>query len=92
MDSFVDGWISSEHVPYGRPYPYMIHHLMEQFNIKSTSEVAKIGDTINDIGEGKNAGCGLVVGVLSGASTGKELLENNADIVLDNISELQLDN
>ena len=77
MDTFIDGWISSENVPPGRPYPFMVHHLMEQFDIKSTSEVAKVGDTINDIKEGQNAGCGLVIGVLSGAGTQEELFQHS---------------
>ena len=38
--------------------------------------------------EGRNAGCGLVVGVLSGAGTRAELLQNGADVVLNNINEL----
>jgi phosphonatase-like hydrolase len=89
MEEFVDTWISSESVPFGRPYPFMVHRLMEECGIEKVSEVAKIGDTINDMKEGKNAGCGLVIGVLSGAGTREELLENGADVVLNNISELK---
>ena len=34
----------------------------------------KIGDTINDMQEGKNAGCGLTIGVLTGAEKKEKLL------------------
>ena len=63
LQNKVDAYISSEQVRMGRPAPYMIHHLMEECDIPSVTNVAKIGDTINDMQEGKNAGCGLTIGV-----------------------------
>ena len=42
-----------------------VHRLMEQAGVADVSAVAKFGDTVNDVKEGRNAGCGLVVGVLS---------------------------
>ena len=50
--------------------------------------MSQIGDTINDMREGKNAGCGLVIGVLSGEHTRRELQKAGADIVIDNIMNL----
>ena len=51
----------------GRPYPYMIYENMFYFHISSVEEVVKIGDTVSDIREGKQAGvCSL--GVLEGSS------------------------
>ena len=38
---------------------------MERCDIPSVKNVAKIGDTVNDMREGINAGCGLTIGVLS---------------------------
>lgn len=49
----------------GRPYPYMIFRNMEAFGIIDVKSVLKVGDTISDIKEGKNAGvwsAGVVVG------------------------------
>lgn len=49
----------------GRPYPYMIFKNMEQLGIADVKAVLKVGDTISDIKEGKNAGvwsAGIVVG------------------------------
>ncbi|CAK0802148.1 unnamed protein product [Prorocentrum cordatum] len=37
FDKVVDGWISSYDVPEGRPYPYMIHRLMERWATPSAT-------------------------------------------------------
>lgn len=61
-----DVWFSPDAVGgKGRPYPYMIFKNMEALGIKSVRNVLKIGDTVSDIKEGKNAGvwtAGVVVG------------------------------
>lgn len=85
MNEFIDGYISSEDVKFGRPYPYMIFRLMEQFEIKRPTEVIKIGDTVNDILEGKNASC-LTIGVLSGADHRLKL--KHSDYLLDSVMNL----
>lgn len=51
----------------GRPYPYMIFKNMEELKIDSVEKVIKVGDTISDIREGKNAGV-FTIGVLEGSS------------------------
>lgn len=51
----------------GRPYPYMIFENMKKFKIESVSQVIKIGDTVADILEGKNAGV-KTLGVIEGSS------------------------
>jgi len=88
FDTVVDSYISSYDVPEGRPYPYMIHHLMERTGVMSCARVAKMGDSARDMEEGRNAGCGVVVGVLSGADTAEELLAAGADIVVPNVTDL----
>ena len=72
----IDASITSDEVPEGRPHPYMIEELRSRFGITDPKEVAKIGDTTSDLGEGINAGCGLVIGVTSGAYT-RESLETH---------------
>ena len=74
---------------HGRPEPFMINELMKRFNISDSSHVLKVGDTIADIHEGRNAKCGKVVVVLSGAETRENLFSAGADIVLDNIVDIQ---
>jgi len=83
----IDTWISSEEVSYGRPAPYMIHQLMERCDIPSVKNVAKVGDTVNDMREGINAGCGLTIGVLSGADNKDDLLKYS-NLVINKITDL----
>ncbi len=62
----------------GRPYPYMIYQNMKHFKNTSVSEVVKVGDTVSDILEGKNAGV-FTIGVVEGSSEmGFSLAEYNA--------------
>jgi len=51
----------------GRPYPYMVWHNLERLGVTSVEQVLKVGDTLADIAEGRNAGC-RSVGVLEGSS------------------------
>ena len=63
-----DTWFSPDSVNLkGRPYPYMIFQNIRALEIKSVENVLKVGDTISDIKEGKNAGV-LTIGVIEGSS------------------------
>lgn len=64
---FPDFYISPDRTEKGRPYPYMIWENMKEFGIIDPREVVKVGDTIADIDEGKNANC-WTVGVIKGSS------------------------
>lgn len=66
QNQLIDAVISSDQVSSGRPHPYMIYHLMEKLKIEKCKDVIKVGDTISDIQEGLNAGCGITIGVTSG--------------------------
>ena len=66
-DKLIDTSVTSDEVLKGRPFPDMIYKLMEEMNVNDPSCVAKIGDTTSDLREGKAAGCGLIIGVTSGA-------------------------
>ena len=88
QDGLVDVVISSDEVPQGRPHAFMIRAIMEQLNIADSSTVVKVGDTAVDIEEGRNAGCGLVIAVTTGAY-GKEELEKYApDHIIASLKEL----
>merc|ERR1711997_1323310 len=91
-DAYVDSYISSYTVREGRPYPYMIHRLMERTGVMNVRNVCKVGDSVRDIEEGKNAGCGLVVGVLSGADSADALLEAGADVIAPSVVDLPVPN
>lgn len=84
----MDAVISSDEVKEGRPHPYMIEKLMFRFGIDDAMMVAKIGDTEVDVQEGRNAGCGLVVSITTGAYTRKQLEQFNPDKIIDNLHEL----
>lgn len=88
MSEFIDSYISSEDVEFSRPYPFMIFKLMEMHKIESPSQVIKVGDTTNDILEGKNACCYKSIGVLSGAESKEDLIEAGAHLILDNAIQL----
>jgi len=59
--------VCSSDVPRGRPAPYMVFQAMEKLGVSDVRTVMKVGDSPSDLQEGVNAGCGEVVGVLSGA-------------------------
>ncbi len=46
---------------------------MDRLGVADPRRVAKVGDTPADLLEGKNAGCGLIVGVTQGTHARKEL-------------------
>lgn len=91
LSGHIDNYISSEEVACGRPTPYMINRLMEENLIISAKNIAKIGDTKIDMKEGKNAGCGLTIGVLTGYENKENLIDSGADIVVNTITDLNND-
>ena len=90
MKQHIDGYISSEEVKHGRPEPYMIHKLMERFNITDSKEVVKIGDTRNDIFEGLNANCYRTIGVATGADSREKLFDAGAHYVYNSIMDFKI--
>lgn len=85
----IDASITSDEVEAGRPHPFMIRALMQRLGINETSHIAKVGDAPADLLEGKNAGCGLVIGVTYGSSTREQLAEHPHDHLIGSITELQ---
>lgn len=86
--SFIDEVICSDEVPQGRPHPYMIRKLMKKLNVSDSHDVVKVGDTMVDIQEGKNAGCWIVIGVTTGAYSRENLLKYQPDYVIDSLESL----
>ena len=78
---------SAEQVGVGRPNPKMILDAMERLNITDGSKVLKIGDTVVDVQEGKNAGA-WTVAVLTGSQTEAQLRAAGPDYILSSIREL----
>jgi phosphonatase-like hydrolase len=84
----IDTVVTSDEVPQGRPYPYMIYRAMEQLGIRSIREVAKIGDTLSDLEEGANAGCTYVIGITTGAYTRAALQAGPHTHLVDSLEEI----
>jgi phosphonatase-like hydrolase len=78
---------SSEEFGKGRPDPIMIIDAMTKLNIKDKSKVLKVGDTIVDIQEGKNAGV-LTAAVLTGTQRKADLEKQKPDFVLQSILQV----
>lgn len=84
----LDVTVASDEVAHGRPAPDMVYKAMQITGITDVKAVVKVGDTPVDILEGSNAGCGMVIGVLSGVSTRADLIQYNDAILLDSIIDL----
>lgn len=84
----VDAIVNADDVERARPFPDMILKAMELLQITDASEVLKAGDSATDIMEGKNAGCGLTIGVLTGAQTSEQLQVAAPDYILNSLTEL----
>jgi phosphoglycolate phosphatase len=83
MFSFVCGADSG----YGaKPEPGMVWAFCQAVDV-APGVVAMVGDTPHDLNMGRNAGAGLVVGVLTGAGSGKSL-SRHADHVIAGVADL----
>lgn len=87
-DRDYDDIVTASEVPKTRPHPDMIFMAMELMGINNADEVVKVGDSAIDIEEGKNADCGLTVGITTGAHTRDQLAAANPDFIIDNLADL----
>jgi phosphonatase-like hydrolase len=87
-DRDYDDIVTASDVPKTRPFPDMIFMAMELMGINDAGTVAKIGDSAIDVEEGKNAACGLTVGITTGAHTRQQLAAANPDYIIDRLSDL----
>lgn len=71
-----------------RPEPDMIFDMMSKLNIKDPKEVLKVGDSVADVQEGRNAGC-LTAVVLSGTHSLRELMKEKPDYILRSLSDIK---
>lgn len=83
-----DALITASDVTQNRPHPDMIALVMKQFHITDPLQVVKVGDSIIDIEEGKNAHCKYSIGITTGAHSQQQLLSAAPDFIIDHLSEL----
>ncbi len=88
--SIIDCIVCSDEVEQGRPSPHMIQRIMDELQVKSAADVVKVGDTEVDIREGRNSGCGMVVGITTGAFSRDQLEPYEPDHIIDSLSQLPL--
>jgi phosphonatase-like hydrolase len=62
-----DAIVCGDEVSRGRPAPYMIFRAMELTGVTDVRRVMAVGDTVNDLLAGANAGVAAIVGVLTGS-------------------------
>lgn len=77
----------AEEIGRGRPHPAMIFDMMHKLNLTKNGFL-KVGDTMADIEEGKNADV-LTAAVLSRTQSLKELSEKKPDFVIQSLIELK---
>lgn len=82
-----DMLVTATDVTGSRPAPDMVQHAAEHFGI-STTDTIKVGDSIIDIEEGKNANCALSIGITTGAHTLEQLQSASPDHIINNLMEL----
>lgn len=81
--------VTADDVQKGRPHPDMILLAMKKMTIADPASVIKIGDSAIDIEEGKAAGCGLTLGVTTGAQTAEQLEVANPTHIIDSLNYLK---
>lgn len=85
--NLVDYVKSAESIGAGRPNPKMIYDMMECFGVTNPHEVVKVGDTVVDIQEGKNAGA-WTVAVLTGSQSEEQLKSVNPDYIIKSVKDI----
>jgi phosphonatase-like hydrolase len=86
-DELIDASVTSDEVERGRPHPDMIRLLMSKLGVTDPRRVAKVGDTAADLLEGRNAECGLVIGVTEGSSAREQLERYPHDHLIGSVAE-----
>jgi phosphonatase-like hydrolase len=84
----IDAMITASDVINSRPAPDMIEFAKRKFGLNGADKVIKIGDSMIDIEEGKNANCYLCIGITTGAHSRAQLLRAKPDLIVDTLSEI----
>jgi len=83
-----DALITASDVSNSRPAPDMIQLAFQKFQLTNGNETIKVGDSIIDIEEGRNAGCRLCIGITTGAHTREQLQTAQPDAIIDNLLQI----
>ena len=72
----------------GDRFPDPISFAMEQLQVSVAGQVVRVGGSMAAIEQGKNAGCGLSIGITTGAQTFRQLKDAGPDHILEDMSGL----
>lgn len=86
----IDALVTADDVENGRPEGDMIFFAMKNTGVIDPEKVMKVGDSAIDIEEGKNANCGITVGVLTGAQNRVQIQEANPTYMIESLNELRV--
>jgi len=89
FETRVDGVVSAELKLQGKPKGDIFVKAAENLNIDPKSSIV-VEDAVSGVQAGKNGGFGLVIG-LARENNQKDLLENGADVVVDDFEGVNLD-
>lgn len=86
IEEYISTMVCSDDGIKAKPAPDMVLTICERMKI-DPSKVMVVGDTTADLKMARAAGAGLVVGVLSGVSCARDLVEY-ADVLIESVDEL----
>ncbi|HEV8511722.1 MAG TPA: phosphonatase-like hydrolase [Cyclobacteriaceae bacterium] len=84
----IDAVITASDVINNRPQPDMIELAKKKLGLSDSDQIAKVGDSIIDIEEGKNAKCALTIGITTGAHSRDQLLTAKPNAIIGSLSEV----
>ena len=84
----VDGVVTADDAPRGRPAPDLIFAAMRKAEVVSPRAVVVVGDTVNDLRAGEAAGVAASIAVLTGAHDRGQLAEVAHTAILASAADL----
>jgi phosphoglycolate phosphatase-like HAD superfamily hydrolase len=87
IEEYISTMVCADDGIKAKPAPDMVLTICQRMGIEP-SQVMVVGDTTADLKMGRAAGVGLVVGVLSGVSSARDLI-SYADVLIESVDDLQ---
>ena len=87
IEEYISTMVCADDGIKAKPAPDMVLTICQRMGIEP-SQVMVVGDTTADLKMGRAAGAGLVVGVLSGVSSARDLV-TFADVLIESVDDLQ---
>jgi len=88
LGEYFDAVVSRDNVEKVKPDPQHLHVVIKKLNVEP-KQVVVVGDSINDIQGAKELNA-IVVGITSGVSTQKQLMDYGAHYIITSITDLSI--